>query len=226
MRFQLRDARLAFPNLFEPYKGSYGARLILPPDHSQVIRNKPYLKDGKIVAPSDREAIVKYGIALPPDKNAKIKTVPLLKKIALAIAREKWQAKGDAIFKALEAQDKVFLHDGNTKSEYDGFEGNMFVAANSKTRPSTFDQMRNVVGEGDGVIYSGCFVVASLDFWPQDHKEHGKRINSGLSGIQKLRDGDAFSGGGKAAEADDFDEIGVESGEESGEESSDDDLTA
>lgn len=225
MRFQLRDARLAFPNLWKPYKDSFGARLIIPPDHVQTIRTKPYMKDGKIEAPSDWDAIVAFGIKLPADKKAKIKTIPLLKQIGLAIAREKWQTKGDAIFKALEVQDKLFLHNGNTKAEYEGFEGNFFVAANAKTKPSTFDQMRNEVGEGDGVIYSGCFVVGSCDFWAQDHKDHGKRLNSGLRGVQKLRDGDAFTGGGKAADADDFDDIGVD-GEEAETTDDDTDLTA
>jgi len=225
MRFQFRDVRLAFPNLWTPYKGSYGARLIFPEDHSQLIRVKPYIgKDGKEEAPSDRDAILALGIKLPA-ANVKVKTKPLFEQIAKAMVRAKFQGKGDAIFKALDAQDKLFYHDGNTKAEYEGFEGNFFVAANSKTKPATFDQGRNDVGEGDGVIYSGCYVVGALDFWVQDHKEHGKRVNSGLRGIQKLRDGDAFSGGGKAAESDDFDdELGVEEG--AGEDDDGGDLTA
>lgn len=212
MRFKLRDARLAFPNIYEPYKASYGARLIIPPNHVQTVNAK------------DRAELAKSGIKLPGDVTTKIKTVPLLKQIALAVAREKWQGKADAIVKALEAQDKIFLHDGSTKSEYEGFDGNLFVSANNKVKPSTWDQQRNETTESDGIIYSGCFVVASLDIWAQDHKEHGKRVNAGLRGIQKLRDGDAFAGGGQAADADEFDEIGVEEG---GEEATDDtDLTA
>lgn len=218
MRFQLRDARLAFPNIFTPYKGSYGARLIIPPNHIQTIR------------PKDRETLVKAGIKLPPDPKAKVKTLPLLKLIALAVAREEWNAKADAVFKALEAQDKLFYHDGSTKAEYEGFEGNKFVAANNKVKPSTWDQNRNEVGESDGVLYSGCYVNASLDIWAQDHKEFGKRINAGLRGVQKLRDGDAFSGGGAPADEDEFDdELGVdgESAEEPSESDDEDaDLTA
>lgn len=217
MRFQLRDARLAFPNVFTPFKGSYGARLIIPPTHIQTIRA------------SDRKVLTEAGIKLPPDPKAKVKTLPLLKLIALAVARGEWQGKADAIFKALEAQDKLFYHDGATKAEYEGFEGNKFIAANNKVKPSTWDNNRNEVSESDGVLYSGCFVVASLDIWAQDHKEYGKRINAGLRGVQKLRDGDAFSGGGAPADEDEFDdELGVDGDEASEPESEDDDadLTA
>jgi hypothetical protein len=99
------------------------------------------------------------------------------------------------------------LHDGATKSEYEGFEGNLFVAANSKVRPTILDQMRNELSQADGKPYSGCYVVALLEIWAQDHKEHGKRINANLRGVQFLRDGDAFSGGGKPADTDEFDDI-------------------
>lgn len=224
MRFQARDVRIAFPNIFKPGKFGYNALFILPPDHSQVIRTKPYLgKDGKEEAPSDRDAILALGIKLPADPKAKVKTVPLLQTIAKKLAIGKWQQKGESIYAALDKQDKIFLHDGATKADYEGFEGNYFIATNAKTKPSTFDQLRNEVGEGDGVIYSGAFVIANLDFWVQDSTDWGKRINSGLRGVQKLRDGDAFSGGGKAASADEYDEIGVEEGDASTGESADDD---
>lgn len=213
MRFQLRDARMAFPNIFTPFKGSFGARLIIPPNHIQTIRA------------SDRKTLIEAGIKLPTDPKAKVKTIPLLTAIAKAVARGEWEGKADAIFKALDAQDKLFYHDGATKAEYEGFEGNIFVAANNKVKPSTWDQNRNEVDEASGVLYSGCFVVASLDIWAQDHKEYGKRINAGLRGVQKLRDGDAFSGGGAPADEDEFDdELGVD-GDEPADEPEDEDET-
>lgn len=174
-RFLLRDARLAFPNIWTPYKDSFGARLIIPPTHKQI---------------------------------------PELKKVMKDAAKEKWQGKGDAIYKALEASDKLCLHDGNTKAEYEGFEGNLFVAANSKVRPSVWDQQRNELTQADGKPYSGCYVNASLEIWCQDNKDYGKRINAQLRGIQFLRDGDAFAGGGQPADADEFEEIGVDGEEE------------
>jgi len=131
------------------------------------------------------------------------------------IAKDKWTTKADAVLKALKQSDKVCLHNGDSKSEYDGFEGNWFVSARSKTRPSVFDQQRQELTEADGKPYSGCYVNASLELWPQDNA-FGKRINAQLRGVQFLRNGDAFAGGARPADADEFDEISVEGTEGDG----------
>jgi hypothetical protein len=126
-------------------------------------------------------------------------------KALAAVARDKWGAKADAQLKALRASGKVCLRDGDEKADYDGFEGMMFVAARSKTRPTVVDGQRQPLTQGDGRIYAGCYVNASLEIWAQDNG-YGKRINATLRGIQFVRDGEAF-GGGRPAAADEFDEI-------------------
>jgi len=125
-----------------------------------------------------------------------------------AVAKEKWGTKADAVLKAMKAADKVCLHDGDSKTDYDGFEGNFYVSARAKVRPGTFNAQREEVSEADGVLYSGCFVDVSLELWAMDN-DFGKRINAQLRGVQYRRKGDAFAGGGKAASADEFDEIAV-----------------
>ena len=125
-----------------------------------------------------------------------------------SLAKEKWGAKADAVYKALEAADKLCLHDGDAKGDYEGFEGNKFVSARAKVRPTVFDQQRQELSEADGRPYSGCFVNASIELWAQDNS-FGKRINAQLRGVQFLRDGDAFAGGSRPADADEFDELGV-----------------
>ncbi len=150
------------------------------------------------------EAAFSASFILPPNH-------PQMKEIKaafLSVAKEKWAAKGDAIYKALEAADKLALHNGDTKAEYEGYEGNMFISTRSKVRPSVFDQQRNDLTEADGKPYSGCYVNASIELWAQDN-DFGKRINAQLRGVQFLRDGDAFAGGARPADADEFDEIGV-----------------
>jgi hypothetical protein len=123
-------------------------------------------------------------------------------------AKEKWGAKADAILKQMRAGDKVCLHDGDTKSQYAGFEGMMFVASRSKTRPMVIDRNRTPVEEGDDKCpYAGCYVNVSLELWAQDNN-YGKRVNAQLGGVQFVRDGDAFAGGGSAADVDDFDDLG------------------
>jgi hypothetical protein len=114
--------------------------------------------------------------------------------------------KGAVVFKVLEAADKLCLHDGDAKAEYEGFKGNKFVSSRGKVRPSVFDGQRQELTEADGKPYSGCYVNASLEIWAQDNS-YGKRLNAQLRGVQFFRDGDAFAGGGQPADADEFDDI-------------------
>ena len=51
------------------------------------------------------------------------------------VAKDKWGAKAEAILKQMRAQDKVALHDGDLKANYDGFPGNLYVSARATTRP-------------------------------------------------------------------------------------------
>lgn len=146
---------------------------------------------------------------LPPNH----KQIPELKKQMKALATDKWGAKADTIYKALESSDKLALHDGDKKAEYEGYEGNLFVSTRSKVRPSVFDQQRQELTEADGKPYSGCYVNASIELWAQDN-DYGKRINAQLRGVQFLRDGDAFAGGGTPADAEEFDEISAEDGDD------------
>ena len=134
---------------------------------------------------------------------------PQIKTINAAIeqtAKEKWGAKADQVLKQMRAGDKLCLHDGDTKAQYEGFEGMMFISSRTKTRPLTLNRDKSPLTEEDGVLYSGCYVNVSLELWAQDNS-YGKRVNAQLGGIQFYRDGDAFSGGGSAADEDDFDEI-------------------
>lgn len=129
----------------------------------------------------------------------------LVEKAIAGVARDKWGAKADAQLKALRASGKVCLRDGDEKADYDGFEGMMFIAARSKTRPTVVDGQRQPLTQSDGRIYAGCYVNASLEIWAQDNG-YGKRVNATLRGVQFVRDGEAF-GGGRPASADEFDEI-------------------
>lgn len=133
--------------------------------------------------------------------------VKALEAACLQVAKEKWGAKADQVFKQMKAGDKLCLHDGDTKAQYEGFEGMMFVSTRTKTRPLTLNRDKSPVTESDGVLYSGCYVNASIELWAQDN-QFGKRINAQLGGVQFVRDGDAFSGGGSAADEDDFDDLG------------------
>lgn len=124
-----------------------------------------------------------------------------------AVAKEKWGAKADTVLKTARASDKVCLHNGDSKAEYAGYEGNFFISARNATRPLVIDADKSQLTEQDGKPYAGCYVNASIDVWAQDNN-YGKRINASLSGVQFYRDGDAFVGGG-AASSSDFDDLSV-----------------
>lgn len=137
------------------------------------------------------------------------KLVKQIRKALDDVAEEKWGARASKIMTALKKQDKLCLHDGDTKEEYDGFEDMLYISARAKVAPLIIDRDRSPLSERSGRPYSGCYVNGIVDIWPQDSSEFGKRINAGLKGIQFVRDGDPF-GGGKAAGADDFDDLGLD----------------
>jgi hypothetical protein len=140
------------------------------------------------------------------------KNHPQVKELNQAIekvGKEKFGAKWDAIYKAMKATDKTCLHDGDSKSQYDGFEGNLFVTARNKVRPTALNRDRSPVTEEDGVIYSGCYLNASLEIWAQDNK-WGKRINATLRGVQYFGPGEAFSSGGAPATEDEFPDLSTD----------------
>lgn len=148
----------------------------------------------------------KFGAAflLPPNHPA----IAELKKAFDAVGSAKWGEKWPSVKKQLETSDKLALHNGDTKTDLDGYEGNFFVNAASTTRPLVIAADKTPLTQEDGKPYAGCFVNASIELWAQDNK-FGKRINASLRGVQFYRDGDAFTGGG-VADADEFEDVSAD----------------
>jgi hypothetical protein len=123
----------------------------------------------------------------------------------LKVATAKWGAKAEGIIKSIRGNNMRFnFRDGDDKPDYDGFPGNMFIAASNKSRPLVIDNDRTPLTAQDGKPYSGCYVNATISIFAYDN--NGKGISASLGGVQFYRDGDAFSGGGVAS-VDDFDDI-------------------
>ena len=124
-----------------------------------------------------------------------------------AVAREKWKDKAAGTLTSLYKTGKVALHDGDEKAQYDGFAGNLFIAASAQENaaPTVIDRDRSPLTQRSGRPYPGCYVNASLEFWAQDNA-YGKRINAQLRGVQFLRDGDSFSAG-RPASSDEFEDV-------------------
>jgi hypothetical protein len=123
-------------------------------------------------------------------------------------AKAKWGPKAVAILKAADAQQKVCLRDGDLKSQYAGFEGNMYVSASAEIMPTVYgaNPKDGPISQQSGKVYSGCWVNASLDIYAFDRVSKG--IAAGLRGVQFVAD-DEVLGGGSAASDDEFEEIAV-----------------
>ena len=85
-----------------------------------------------------RRGVQRFVLLAAPDH----KQIPEIKKAMAAVAAEKWGAKSVAVCKALESADKLALHNGDAKSEYEGFEGQLFISTRSKIRPSAVRWVR------------------------------------------------------------------------------------
>lgn len=131
-----------------------------------------------------------------------------LQKLVLDVATAKWGLKAEEVLKALKAADKICVHDGDAKSDTDGYAGNLFINASNDIRPAALaggPDGRQPTTASEGKLYAGCYVNGIIQVWAQDN-QFGKRINASLLGVQFLRDGPRLAGGGVAA-ADDFEPI-------------------
>ena len=94
---------------------------------------------------------------------------------------------------------KLPLRDGDIdRSDDPNYAGAYFVNANSNERPGVVDRRRVPITD-PLEVYSGCYVRASITFYP--FNTNGNRgIAAGLGNIQKLRDGEPLGGKANAAE--------------------------
>lgn len=141
----------------------------------------------------------------PPEHPAKVEMEKAI--LEAAKACKKWKPEEvKKILTTLKGQDKLCMHDGDLKPDYEGFPGNLNVSARNKSRPVLLKANKEPLTEEDGILYSGCYVNATLDVWAQDN-DFGKRVNAKVLGVQFYRDGDAFGGGGARCDESDFDDV-------------------
>lgn len=99
------------------------------------------------------------------------------------------------------------LRNGSEK-ELDGYEDTMFCTARSKTKPGLVDaSLQAIISPED--FYAGCYARATVNAFYYDQAGN-KGVGLGLQNIQKLRDGEPFSGRSKAE-----DDFGAVEGQES-----------
>lgn len=132
----------------------------------------------------------------------------LQKKINMLIeqcAAEKWEKKAATILANIRSDPKASCFTDGARKDYEGYAGHWALTAHrneDKGRPLVLDTDKSPIympsGElyqgKAGRIYSGCYVNLHVEFWAQDNT-NGKAIRATLLGIQRFKDGDAFSGG-------------------------------
>jgi len=128
----------------------------------------------------------KYAATFILDKETHAKEIAGLKKII------DQKIKEDLKQKALPS-DKICLKDGDESGRPE-YEGAYVIKASTKKRPTVIDRDKTQLLEEDGKPYSGCYVNAILDLWPQNNG-YGKRVNATLLGVQFYKDGEAFTSG-------------------------------
>ena len=164
----------------------------------------PVLHEAKAFSSGGKES---YSALLILDHTEHAASLAELDKAIKAVCKEKWGAQAGDVFKSMAATGKLCLRDGIDKTQYEGFEGNMYISTRAKVseKPLVLGRDKQPLTEDSGKPYSGCYVNAKIALWPQDN-EYGKRVNAQILGVQFDSDGEAFSGGG-TADADEFDEL-------------------
>lgn len=123
------------------------------------------------------------------------------------VFEKKWPA-----LKAMFTNDKKSYpyFDGATV-DFEGADGLFILTAKRKKEAGpvvVLDRNKQDVTEEQGLIYSGCYVHASIEIWAQNSAK-GKGIRCTLRGVQFSKDGDSFAGGGRASK-DEFDDLSAD----------------
>lgn len=159
----------------------------------------------------------KYSLVMLFDKKTNIKKATTNKKgeplsvslwdAAQNAATEKWGADKAKWPKNL----KMPFRDGSERADTPGYDNTIFITSSNKNQPGLVDQSRQpILNEKD--FYAGCYARAELIAFAYD-KAGNKGVSFSLQNVQKLRDGEPFSGR-KAAE-DVFDAVEDGSDDES-----------
>lgn len=130
-------------------------------------------------------------------------------------AKDKWGAKASAILTAAKANPQKICYVNGDLKDYDGYAGMWALSAKraqDKGRPGVYGRDKAPLTAEDGIVYAGCYVNCTVEFWAQDNA-FGKAVRCTLVGVQFAADGDAFSAGSKA-DPDDFESLDAPEGED------------
>lgn len=138
----------------------------------------------------------KYSLVMLFDKSQDISA---LKELANKTVIEKWPDKE----KRPKNLRNPFRDGDEEKPDVPGYENTIFTTCSSLKKPQVVDIERDLIFTEDE-FYSGCFARATLTCFAypsSPEKDRGNRgVAFGLQNVQKLRDGEPFTGRSSAAE--------------------------
>ena len=159
----------------------------------------------------------KYKLVMLFPKSDKLKELKALAQKAVA---ERWPDKA----KRPKNLKHPFRDGDEEKPDLDGYPDHIFISASSKMKPGVVDQnVQPIISEEE--FYAGCYARATLTAYAYSQgNNHG--VAFGLQNVQKLRDGEEFSGRAKAEEEFDAVDIGPETGGDAPEVQQEEDIFA
>lgn len=138
---------------------------------------------------------------------AKSTDITELRKIVFECAAEKWGKDKTKWPRGL----RFPFKNGDEKADLQGYAGHTVVGASSKMQPGVVSSAVDpatgkleVLSEESGRFYAGCYARASVMAYTYD-KAGNRGVSLSLQNVQKLGDGEAFSGRRQAD--DEFDPV-------------------
>lgn len=147
---------------------------------------------------NDPSSKPKYGVTMLFPKSTDLSKLKKAHDAALEEGIEKlWKGKKPKNLRSP-------FRDGDTEEDYcekDGFPGHIFVRASSLDKPGVVDADTDRISD-PAEVYAGCYARATVVAYAYDVAGN-RGVAFGLQNVQKLKDGEAFSGRMKAE--DEFD---------------------
>ena len=183
-KVMLRNVRLSYEHIFTPsalddsQEPKYSATFIIPKDHADL--------------PALRRALVEAGA----------------EKFPTAFNGKAWPT---GYTNALKDGDKDVNGNGEILSQNNPEYAGCYVfkaSAAATRRPLTIGRKKEAITEADGIIYSGCYVNASVAVAGYEFGKIKKGVTAYLNGVQFVADGERFGSDAMS----DFDELDAADG--------------
>lgn len=155
-------------------------KVILPCRLSYVHLDAPWSKDDK----NEK----KYQVSCIISKE----DTDTVAAVNAAVAKAKEMGKASKWNGKVPMNLKVALHDGDTEREDEAYKNAIFFNASSKKPVPTLNRLKETIDPAQ--IYSGCYGVVSVTFFPYSGASNG--VGVGLNAVLKTEDGDPLGGSG------------------------------